>query len=49
MSSSPLFNDEELEAIESIITEYGPQWVETAVEGRLIESVLAKLEALLND
>ncbi len=44
-----MFSDEELEAIEAIVTEYGPEWVETSVEGRLIESVLAKLEAMLND
>lgn len=43
-----MFTDQELELMESILTECGPDWVESSVDGRLLVSVLEKIEAQLN-
>lgn len=43
-----LFTDDELEAIENILLDYGHQWAETSVDNRLLDGILEKIDRLLN-
>mgnify|MGYP001578084446 CR=1 FL=1 len=43
-----MFTDEELELIEEILTEHGEGFVQTRVELQRLDSILQKLDRLLN-
>ena len=43
-----MFTDEELELIESILTEHGEAWVQEMKELRLLNRILEKIDKQLN-
>lgn len=43
-----MFSQEELEAIEDIVTKFSEQWIETRLDQIVVESILSKCEEELN-